>query len=91
MSELDKKQLKNWIDANVHDGEDRSGCDNDWIKFAPDGLQELIDDMYDDVIVPKLNAKDEEIKRYKQFVEEIYNHADRVGDYATIDRIEKLK
>jgi len=39
-----QKQAKQWIDANVWDGEDRSGSDDSAI-FAPDDLQELIDDL----------------------------------------------
>lgn len=49
-----KKQLKNWIDCNVHDGQDRSGCVKDWVKFNPDELQELIDDMYEAEVEPKI-------------------------------------
>ncbi len=43
----DRKWVKDWIDQNVWDGEDRSGCDSDWARFTPDDLQELIDDMLD--------------------------------------------
>ena len=47
MNELHKRfrLAKQWIDANVHDGEDRQGCKNDYAKFTPDELQELIDDV----------------------------------------------
>jgi len=41
---------KDWINANVWDGEDRSGCPNDWATFCPDDLQELIDDLVDDLL-----------------------------------------
>lgn len=34
-----------FINANVWDGEDRSGATNDRATFNPDELQELIDDM----------------------------------------------
>jgi len=40
-----KREAKRFIDSNIHDGEDRSGCANDWHKFSPDDLQELIDDL----------------------------------------------
>jgi len=41
------KQLeaRKFIDANVWDGEDRSGATNDRATFDPDELQELIDDL----------------------------------------------
>jgi len=42
-----KEWAKEWIDANVWDGEDRSGASGDWVKFSPDDLQELIDDLLD--------------------------------------------
>jgi hypothetical protein len=38
-------EAKQFIDANVWDGEDRSGATNDRATFNPDELQELIDDM----------------------------------------------
>lgn len=38
-------EAKLFIDANVWDGEDRSGATNDRATFNPDELQELIDDM----------------------------------------------
>jgi hypothetical protein len=31
-----------------------------------------------------------ELKNYKKFAEELYHHADHNGDYAMIERIEKL-
>ena len=42
-----KIRAKRFIDQNVHDGEDRSGCKGDWAKFTPDELQELVDDLID--------------------------------------------
>jgi hypothetical protein len=44
---LDGQQLKakQFIDANVWDGEDRSGATNDRATFNPDELQELINDL----------------------------------------------
>lgn len=51
--ELTKKFCKNWIDANVHDGYDRSGSDCDRVSFTPDELQELIDDMVTDLLTKK--------------------------------------
>ena len=44
---MDKLTAKRFIDANVWDGDDRSGCKDDWAKFSPDELQELIDDLID--------------------------------------------
>ncbi len=44
---LIKSSAKHFIDANVHDGEDRSGCKDDIANFSPDELQELIDDLID--------------------------------------------
>lgn len=42
-----KAVSKQFIDANVWDGEDRSGADGDGAGFTPDELQELIDDLID--------------------------------------------
>ena len=42
-----KKEAKQFINANVWDGEDRSGAAGDWAKFSPDELQELIDELID--------------------------------------------
>jgi hypothetical protein len=44
-----KDQAKSFIDQNVWDGEDRSGCKNDWVGFNPDDLQELIFDLLDNL------------------------------------------
>ena len=35
-----KKEAKLFIDANVWDGDDRSGCKNDYASFDPDNLQD---------------------------------------------------
>jgi len=43
-----KSFCKTWVDANVWDGEDRSGCDCDGATFTPDELQELFDDFIED-------------------------------------------
>jgi len=40
-----QKEAKTFIDANVWDGEDRSGCKSDFATFDPDDLQELADDL----------------------------------------------
>ena len=42
-----KAEAKLFIDANVHDGEDRSGADGDSAGFTPDELQELINELID--------------------------------------------
>ena len=71
MSDL-KAKAKLWIDANVHDGEDRSGCKSDWSKFNPDDLQELIDDLVDDLFeeqqkqIDKLNKVVEAAKDFEK-------------------------
>ena len=44
-----QKQAKKWIDDNVWDGDDRSGCLEDVTAFSPDDLQELIDDLIEDL------------------------------------------
>lgn len=42
----EKKAIaRSYINANVWDGEDRSGCKGDGAGFDPDELQELIDDL----------------------------------------------
>jgi hypothetical protein len=38
-------EAKRFIDANVHDGDGRSGCDLDWVMHTPDDLQELVNDL----------------------------------------------
>ncbi len=37
-------KIAEYVNANVWDGEDRSGCKNDSASFDPDELQELIAD-----------------------------------------------
>tara|TARA_R110002110_G_scaffold415850_1_gene657983 strand:+ start:19094 stop:19471 length:378 start_codon:yes stop_codon:yes gene_type:complete len=48
-----KDKIKQWLDANVWDGEDRSGAENDYCTFSPDVLQELVEECLGD-ISPKL-------------------------------------
>lgn len=43
-----KAFAKTWLDANVWDGEDRSGCIDDWARFDPEELQALFDDFIED-------------------------------------------
>lgn len=45
-----KARLKQWVDANVWDGEDRKGCRGYSASFCPDGLQELFDDALDFIV-----------------------------------------
>ena len=42
-----KQYAREYVNQNVHDGEDRSQCHNDRVVFSPDDLQELIDDLID--------------------------------------------
>lgn len=44
-----KAKIKAWLDANIHDGEDRAGCKYNWVKFNPDELQELVEDCIQDI------------------------------------------
>lgn len=44
-----KEAAKQFIDDNVWDGEDRSGCHGDCVHFTPDDLQELIDELIDEL------------------------------------------
>ena len=44
-----KAAIKAWLDANVWDGEDRSGCKNDYANHSPDDLQELVEDCLSDI------------------------------------------
>lgn len=39
-----KEKIKQYLDANVHDGEDRKGCHCDKAVFSPDELQELVEE-----------------------------------------------
>lgn len=52
MNEADeiKRESKLWIDANVWDGEDRSGCHHDCAGFSPDDLQDLINELIDHLL-----------------------------------------
>lgn len=50
-ADYNKAHAKRFIDANVWDGEDRAGCKNDWAKFSPDDLQELVDELLDHLCV----------------------------------------
>ena len=52
-----KSMAMDWINNNVHDGQDRIGCKNDWVKHTPDELQELIDEMLDDILPPQTEEK----------------------------------
>ena len=36
-----------FLTSNYFDGEDRRGCKDDWIRFDPDELQELVDNLID--------------------------------------------
>ena len=47
LNDLRKAQAKQYVDQNVWDGEDRSGCDNDSATLTPDELQDLVDDVID--------------------------------------------
>ena len=47
-----KAAIKTWLDANVWDGEDRSGCKGDYANHSPDDLQELVEECMAD-IAPK--------------------------------------
>jgi len=40
-----QQKAKEFIDANMWDGEDRTGCNSDFVKHTPDELQKLIDDL----------------------------------------------
>ncbi len=56
-----KKEAKLFIDANVHDGEDRAGCKGDRANFDPDDLQELADDLVEHVfesLIREINDRD---------------------------------
>jgi len=39
-----KDRIKSYLNANIHDGEDRSGT-KDTIIFQPDDLEELVSDV----------------------------------------------
>jgi predicted nuclease with TOPRIM domain len=61
MNNTDK--LKEYIDANVWDGEDRAGCKNDKAVFNPDELQEFAEELIEDCFESEIEAKDKEIER----------------------------
>lgn len=45
-----KTKIKQYLDANIHDGEDREGCHCDRTAFTPDELQELVEEVYEFMI-----------------------------------------
>jgi len=45
---MSNDQIKLWLDANVWDGEDRSGS-KDSVTFSPDSLLELVTDLFQSV------------------------------------------
>jgi len=45
-----KAESKQFIDANVWDGDDRSGAASDSVLFTPDDLQELINDLIERLV-----------------------------------------
>ena len=49
-----QKQSKQWIDANVWNGDSERGR-NSWVKHDPDSLQELIDDLIEDLFTEESN------------------------------------
>lgn len=44
-----KNKAKMFIDHNIWDGEDRSGCKTDSATFNPDELQQLVDDFIEHI------------------------------------------
>ena len=42
-----REEIKTWLDANVWDGDDRSGCKSDEALFNPDSLQELVEECFE--------------------------------------------
>lgn len=50
MSDKMREAIKEWLDANVHDGEDRSGA-SDVAYFTPDELQELVEECLEAITV----------------------------------------
>lgn len=57
--------LENWLNHNVWDGEDRSGCKNDRANFNPDDLLELFTNCHED-LESELNRAQSELKRSKE-------------------------
>ena len=45
-----KREIKELLDQNVHDGEDRTQADHDVVSFTPFELQELVMDLFDEVM-----------------------------------------
>ena len=54
--------LEKWLNHNVWDGEDRSGCKNDRANFNPDDLLELFTDCHEDLEL-ELNRAQSELTR----------------------------
>lgn len=55
---VESLDIKSFINANVWDGENRAGT-NDWVKFSPDDLQELMDDMQEHFVEQLHNNQSE--------------------------------
>lgn len=56
-----KTKIKQYLDANVHDGEDRKDCHCDKAVFTPDELQELVEEACEYA----LKEKKEQAKSYE--------------------------
>ena len=50
-----KKEIKLYIDANMHDGQDRSGATDDRAYLTPDDMEKLVTDTFQDAIIPMVN------------------------------------
>lgn len=65
-----RKETKQFISANVWDGEDRSGCDGDSASFTPDELYELADDLVtyliEEALKEGISFFQEELKRLEE-------------------------
>ena len=60
-----KQFSKTWLDENVWDDENRSGCKYDFFTFTPDNLQKIFDAFIEDAfrrnnildeVIPKIRA-----------------------------------
>jgi len=60
--------LEKWLNHNVWDGEDRSGCKNDRANFNPDDLLELFTDCHEDLQL-ELNRAQSELTRVNALTE----------------------
>lgn len=77
----DSDLSKIYLDQNIWDGEDRSGCDGDSAVFTPDDLQELFNEVFEFI---------HEYRNY-EYLKRINDYLDEMGGEARSGAQERLR